>query len=120
PAEAMRRLIAYGWPGNVRELENVVERAVILSPDRDLLIPSELLPSLPQETATADAGSAVAAAPASSEPTVEPTSMEEIERQHIANVLKQAGWRIEGPRGAASVLGVNPSTLRSRIKKLGI
>jgi transcriptional regulator with GAF, ATPase, and Fis domain len=46
--------------------------------------------------------------------------MEAIERQHIATVLKQTGWRIEGKRGAAKILGVNASTLRSRIKKLGI
>ena len=46
--------------------------------------------------------------------------MEDVERAHIARVLKQTGWRIDGPQGAARSLGINPSTLRSRIKKLGI
>jgi transcriptional regulator with GAF, ATPase, and Fis domain len=46
--------------------------------------------------------------------------MQDIERRHIADVLKQTGWRIEGERGAARVLGINPSTLRSRIRKLGL
>ena len=46
--------------------------------------------------------------------------MDAVEREHIAAVLKQTAWRIEGPRGAANILGINPSTLRSRIKKLGI
>ena len=117
--DAMRRLLAYGWPGNVRELENVVERAVILSPDRDLLVPSELL-AAPPLTAAASLGMPAAAPPRPYDGAAEPTSMVGIEREHIARVLKQTGWRIEGPRGAASVLGINPSTLRSRIKKLGI
>ena len=116
PAAAMDRLLAYGWPGNVRELENVVERAVILSPGADLLVPSELLPSGPGST-----GAPPGTVPrARRDDAVEPTSMEGIERQHIATVLKQTGWRIEGARGAAKILGINPSTLRSRIKKLGI
>jgi PAS domain S-box-containing protein len=116
PDESMQRLLAYGWPGNVRELENVVERAVILSSGPDLLIASELLPAV-----TATAGAPPRTAPtASRDDDAEPTSMETIEREHIAAVLRQTGWRIEGARGAAKILGINPSTLRSRIKKLGI
>jgi PAS domain S-box-containing protein len=115
PDESMRRLLAYGWPGNVRELENVVERAVILSDGAELTVQSELLPVLP-----------VTAPPGGAAPAEEPVppggtaSMEDVERAHIARVLKQTGWRIDGPQGAARSLGINPSTLRSRIKKLGI
>jgi PAS domain S-box-containing protein len=120
PSDAMRRLLAYEWPGNVRELENVVERAVILSPDRDLLVSSELLPVMPHDTRPPLGAAPAATPPPPSDDAAEATSMEAIERRHIAAVLKQTGWRIEGPRGAAAVLGINPSTLRSRIKKLGI
>src|SRR5262249_5458107 len=116
PRDSMRRLLVYGWPGNVRELENVIERAVILSPGAALNVPSELLPSVPTVTAPSPRPAAVDEV----KPAPAQTSMEDVERQHIANVLKQTGWRIEGERGAARFLGVNPSTLRSRIKKLGI
>jgi PAS domain S-box-containing protein len=111
--DAMRRLLVYGWPGNVRELENVIERAVILSSGPELTLGPEVLPALPPAARAADATGASPAA-------AEPTSIEEVERQHIAAVLKQTGWRIEGPKGAASILNLHPSTLRSRIKKLGI
>ena len=113
PKEAMRQLLAYGWPGNVRELENVIERAVILSSGQELSVPVEVLSAQP---ATAFASSPVA----DGTPTLAPNSMQDIERQHIASVLRQTRWRIDGPYGAARILDVNPSTLRSRIKKLGI
>jgi PAS domain S-box-containing protein len=113
PQAAMRRMLVYGWPGNVRELENVVERAVILSPGPELNVPVEVLSAQPV---------AAFAPPSAAEeaPARPPTSLEDIERQHVASVLKQTRWRIDGPNGAARVLNVNPSTLRSRIKKLGI
>ena len=117
PQESMRRLLVYGWPGNVRELENVIERAVILSRDGELTIASEVLPTLPYATPPPPSEVPERAQP---EPSDERTSMEDVERQHITSVLKQTGWRIEGPQGAALVLGINPSTLRSRIKKFGI
>jgi formate hydrogenlyase transcriptional activator len=119
PAEALRRLLAYAWPGNVRELENVIERAVILSTGAALTIPSELLPALATPPAPSPPAASVAP-PANADAAPAATSMLEIERQHIASVLKQTGWRIDGPQGAARFLGINPSTLRSRIKKLGI
>jgi transcriptional regulator with GAF, ATPase, and Fis domain len=112
PKDAMQRLIAYRWPGNVRELENVVERAVILSPGPDLTVAPELLPTLP-----------AAPAPAPSRidlPAAEPAALEDVDRQHIVAVLKRTGWRIDGPQGAAKLLNMNPSTLRSRMQKLGI
>ena len=117
PQESMRRLLVYGWPGNVRELENVIERAVILSRDAELIVASELLPILPY---AAPPPQSVVPATTQPAPPDDATSMEDVERQHIASVLQQTGWRIEGPRGAAHFLGINPSTLRSRIKKFGI
>ena len=101
----MRRLVTYRWPGNVRELENVLERAVILAtgPTLDLESDAEL--------------SAGPATPAADLPA--PT-LEAVERRHILTVLRQTQWVIEGPRGAAQILGLHPNTLRSRLKKLGI
>jgi PAS domain S-box-containing protein len=113
PEETMRRLIAYPWPGNVRELENVIERAVILSPGPDLLVAPEALPVAPAPSPGSDASPPAADGSA-------PAALEQVERRHILAVLKQTGWRIDGPNGAARVLSMNPSTLRSRMQKLGI
>ena len=103
--ETMRRLVAYRWPGNIRELENVLERAVILAtgPTLDFEVDAELAadPDVP------------AGDPSDS-------SLEAVERRHIVSVLRQTRWVIEGPRGAAQVLGLHPNTLRSRLKKMGI
>ena len=111
-SDAMQRLMAYPWPGNVRELENVIERAVILSPGPALMVPPEALP--------VTAAPEPPAPPAVESPTESRGALREVERQHIVAVLKQTGWRIDGPQGAARVLGLHPSTLRSRIQKLGI
>jgi PAS domain S-box-containing protein len=112
PEDAMRRLAAYAWPGNVRELENVVERAVILSAGPDLVVAPEALPVTPVPASRG------AAAPEATGGT--PAALDQVERTHIVAVLKQTGWRIDGPNGAARVLNLNPSTLRSRMQKLGI
>jgi PAS domain S-box-containing protein len=118
--DTMQRLAAYAWPGNVRELENVIERAVILSPGPNLHVAPEML---------LDAGSApIAPAPVAHSPAPSvadrapdtPAALQDVERSHILAVLKQTRWRIDGPQGAARVLNMNPSTLRSRLKKLGI
>lgn len=100
----MERLIRYAWPGNIRELRNVLERAVILSTDNTLRVdPGELR------------------APARAEPAPAPAlSLEEVERRHILAVLEQTGGAIAGPKGAAKLLGVPPSTLRSRMERLRI
>jgi PAS domain S-box-containing protein len=107
-AATMQRLLAYPWPGNVRELENILERAVILSNGPLLEIDAAILP-----------GPGTAAAAAVSAGT-SPLCLETVERSHIVAVLAQTGGVIEGPNGAAAVLGLHPSTLRSRLKKLGI
>jgi transcriptional regulator with GAF, ATPase, and Fis domain len=96
-------LQAYPWPGNVRELENVIERAVIVSPGKQLKL-DDWLPSSEGESVE--------------EPTA--LGLEEMERNHILKVLKQTGWRISGEKGAARILNINASTLRSRMEKLGI
>ena len=99
---ALEALRSYHWPGNVRELANVIERAVITTMGTVLQIsnPSETLP------ATA--------------PHKPSKTLEEVEREYIAAVSEATGWKIEGPDGAAKILGLHPSTLRTRMQKLGI
>ena len=116
---------AYSWPGNVRELENVIERAVILSPGPELDIPPEILtplaiPAPPTNSNSGRTWTQTAPASGEAEPGPEMLSLSEIERTHILAVLKQTNWRIDGPTGAARALNMNPSTLRSRMKKLAI
>jgi transcriptional regulator with GAF, ATPase, and Fis domain len=89
----------YDWPGNVRELRNVVERALILSKGPLLSIP---LPSSPQPQKFA------------------PLTLVELERNHILETLKSTNWRVSGAKGAAKLLGINPKTLESRMRRLGI
>ncbi len=105
----VERAMSYGWPGNVRELENVVERAAILArgPVLDSLEP------FGAQAPSAQSG-ARATAPATS------ATLEDVERAHIERVLGTTRWVIEGERGAAHVLGLNASTLRGRMRKLGI
>jgi transcriptional regulator with PAS, ATPase and Fis domain len=106
-SESMKRqLMAYDWPGNIRELENLLAREVVLyagGKQSGVLDAALLLPPV-------SAGTAEAA----------PGSMEDAERRHIESVLALARWVLEGPKGAAATLGLNPSTLRSRMKRLGI
>ena len=98
------RLSSYRWPGNIRELENVLERAIILAtgPVLDFEIDGER----PPDPATAEG--------------ITPSSLEEVERRHILAILERTHWILDGPRGAAGILGLHPNTLRSRLKKLGI
>jgi transcriptional regulator with GAF, ATPase, and Fis domain len=98
PKRVMDALMYYGWPGNVRELQNVIERAIILSPGSALRLEEPL------------------AAPTRRTP----DRLNEIEREHILRILERCGWRINGEGNAAAVLGLEPSTLRSRMQKLGI
>jgi DNA-binding NtrC family response regulator len=98
------RARAYDWPGNIRELENVVERALIMS--RGGVLDARELFAVP-------AGAAPAEPPGDD-------TLEEVERAHIRRVLDGTRWMIEGDQGAARKLGLNPSTLRGRMRKLGI
>src|SRR5262249_49306073 len=119
----MQRLQEYPWPGNVRELENVLERAVILATGPTLEIAPDFLPAKatrPAEERPRAEGAAAPAAAAQQAPGQPLPPLEDVERDYIITVLRHTNWVITGPRGAATVLGLNPSTLRSRIKKLGI
>jgi transcriptional regulator with GAF, ATPase, and Fis domain len=108
--ESLARLERYNWPGNIRELQNVLERACVLSPGAVVEILDELRVAGPSEPGA--------------EPMIAPhagiVTLEENERVHIRQALAASGGRIHGPDGAAALLGVNPSTLRSRMKKLGV
>jgi PAS domain S-box-containing protein len=111
--ECIQRLMAYTWPGNVRELMSVIERAVITSRNGTLDL-NRALPQVPVSTPTTrPPEEAVARVRTVRE-------LEELERQNLHLALESAGWRVEGENGAARLLGINPSTLRSRLKALGI
>jgi transcriptional regulator with GAF, ATPase, and Fis domain len=111
---SLERLQAYDWPGNVRELSNLVERAVVLAPGPVLEMGSELAAVARPATRTAPDP---ARAPVASRVG---DTLDEVQRRRILDALADTGGLIEGPAGAAARLGINPSTLRSRMKKLGI
>jgi len=118
PADAMDALTNYAWPGNVRELENLLERAVLLSPGKELRIPlSELKPNFSNSSGETAPASAVSSTSMTTSPV---GTLEEVERQHILRALRQTQWRIAGPRGAAILLGMKRTTLQARMRKLGI
>jgi transcriptional regulator with GAF, ATPase, and Fis domain len=99
--DSMAALLAYSWPGNIRELRNVIERAMILTRGPTLQI------KLGHPTLRPQAANATG-------------TLEEAEREHILRALERCAWRIRGPNAAAELLGVKPTTLESRIKKLGL
>jgi transcriptional regulator with GAF, ATPase, and Fis domain len=90
---------SYSWPGNIRELRNVIEYGAIISTGDELRV------KLPENTVDG-------ACPR--------LTLDEMERRHIVDILRQTGWRMKGEGGAAKILGINPATLYSRMKKLGI
>jgi PAS domain S-box-containing protein len=111
PSDVMDRLVRYDWPGNIRELENVIERAMILSPGSSLVLSDTLANSTrrakPQRVPVP--------------PAVESSMrLEDIDRSHILAVLHECQWRVKGAGNAAERLGMKASTLRYRMKKLGI
>ena len=103
PPATLRSFAQYEWPGNVRELANVIERAVIGTSGSTL----NVLEQLGEQKKVEDTNEL-------------PESLAGVERKHIIKTLLTTNWRIEGPHGAARILGVNPSTLRTRMAKLGV
>jgi formate hydrogenlyase transcriptional activator len=120
----LERLIGYHWPGNVRELENLIERGVVLSSGPTLDLDAHLLhlPPPPPKPTADDARSLPLNGEDGARPPAadSPSALEEVERRHILAVLERTAWVIEGLQGAAQLLNLTPSTLRSRMKKLGI
>ncbi len=104
PETEMEKLLAYEWPGNVRELENVIERGTILS-QSDIFIVPELSSATPGRQLSKKANK---------------MTLMEVEKHHILSVLKKTTGKIRGHDGAAKILDIHPSTLYSRMKKLGI
>ena len=98
--DTIKQLQSYSWPGNVRELENVIERAVIISNGTSLTVEPLIKPDFSEDE--------------------ELLPLSEYERRYIIKVLEKTYWRVEGPEGAAKILDINPETLRSRMRKLGI
>jgi formate hydrogenlyase transcriptional activator len=123
----MRALADYNWPGNVRELENFIERAVLLSPGRELRVPvSELLsdssashPPVRASRVAENAANALDSQSAAPAPSSIAT-LEDAERTHILRALQQTKWRIGGPKGAATLLDMKRTTLQARMRKLNI
>lgn len=107
--KVMMQLVEYDWPGNIRELEHIIERSVIMNPGpviKDLVLPSEVKKN------------GVHSILNGSEPEIK--TIDEMERDYILSILKKCKGRIYGERGAAALLKIPPTTLNSKIKKLGI
>ena len=102
PKANLNKLMGFNWPGNVRELEHLIERSVIISPGSSLTLEDKLSPE------------------AAIVPSDGPKDLASIERRHILEVLQSTSWKIEGSDGAAVMLDLHPSTVRYRLKKLGI
>jgi formate hydrogenlyase transcriptional activator len=116
PSAVMEALVRYPWPGNIRELQNVIERAVILSPGTSLQVP---LGDLQHAAAQAPVSTAEAVAQVPVPPAVAVT-LADAEREHILGALRETGWVVGGPNGAAARLGMKRSMLYWKMKKLGI
>ena len=101
PSETLDLLQHYSWPGNIRELENLIERAVIVSPGPVLRVPLDGLKSTP-------------------EPATEGMTLQAAERDHILKALEATKWVLAGPQGAAARLGMKRTTLQSKMRKLGV
>jgi formate hydrogenlyase transcriptional activator len=102
PSETLDLLVRYSWPGNIRELENLIERAVIVSPGPVLRVPLGDL-KLSSEPAPGEI-----------------LTLEAAEREHILKALEASNWVLAGPKGAAVRLGLKRTTLQSRMQKLGV
>jgi transcriptional regulator with GAF, ATPase, and Fis domain len=121
PEEA-QALLAYDFPGNVRELQNIIERAMVLEPTGRSALTRELTrPQIARPN-----GEASSSPPASDgagtagEEVIAERELRTLEKRNLENALTRCGWQIAGPRGAAMLLGLSPSTLSYRLKRLGI
>ncbi len=112
--DCIRRLEAYRWPGNVRELQNIIERAVITSRDRKL----NLDRALPESVG--DLAAALAGDEAGAKCVRTAKEFEDLERENIVAALEASDWKVAGAHGAATLLGIKPTTLSSRMKALGV
>jgi hypothetical protein len=101
----MQALVRYPWPGNVRELQNIIERAVILSPGSVLQVPLSDLQTVPEQSPSQASQDSV------------PVTLVDAEREHILAALQEAGWVLGGPKGAAARLGMKRSTLHWKMQK---
>ena len=102
PAETLDLLVRYPWPGNIRELENLIERAVIVSPGPVLRVPLERNQASIRN------------------PSADNLTLRAAEREHILKALEATNWVLAGPRGAAARLGMKRTTLQSKMRKLGV
>ena len=99
PRKSMEKLENYSWPGNVRELRNVIERAMILTKGKALHV------EMPQSSMSSQSQS---------------LGLQDVEKSHIMDVLSMTHWKVRGENGAAELLHLKPSTLESKMQKLGI
>jgi transcriptional regulator with GAF, ATPase, and Fis domain len=111
PDPVMEQLSRFHWPGNIRELANVIERSVIVTSGSTL--------NLAEWATGAHVPVALPMAPPSL-PAGGVTALMDLERQHILDTLERTRWKVSGPGGAAEILGLKPTTLEARMKKLGI
>jgi len=111
PQQVIDELVAYDWPGNIRELENIVERSIIISPGSTLILSNP-----------GNGRQSILAIPDNLSNFVSPEgqTLDEVQREHIRRACESCGWKIDGAGNAADMLDINPNTLRSRMKKLGI
>jgi transcriptional regulator with GAF, ATPase, and Fis domain len=116
--DALERLVAYSWPGNVRELQNVIERAVILC--LDSAIEADLISLQPALELSAPVVDATPVAPRAEGRSTNVIRFCDAERHAILRALELSGWRISGRAGAADILGLKPTTLHAKMKRLGI
>jgi formate hydrogenlyase transcriptional activator len=124
PSAVLDALVRYPWPGNIRELQNVIERAVILSPGPSLQVPLSDLQIKGQESAErgvrSQGSGQTSSLPPDSCPLSPGKTLADAEREHILGVLRELNWVVGGPKGAAIRLGMKRSTLLNKMKKLGI
>jgi transcriptional regulator with GAF, ATPase, and Fis domain len=120
PSGVIEALQGYSWPGNVRELENVIGRATVTSTGLTLQLPEGWNQAQGAEIFSHASPSGVTPEKSKSQNGEVPLTLEEFERTRILKVLHQTNWRIEGPKGAAVILGLHPNTLRSRMSKLAL